>query len=49
MPLVAADADLDALTQNRNNGTTVPPCDKTRDVYQNPLEMVSARSHTEKF
>lgn len=44
--VVVADVDLDALTQNRINGTTIPLYDKMRDVYQNPVEIVSARSRT---
>jgi len=41
--VVIADVDLDALAQNRINGTTIPLYDKRREVYQNPVEIVSAR------
>jgi predicted amidohydrolase len=44
--VVVADVDLDALTQNRINGTTIPLYDKMRDVYQNPVEIVAARTGT---
>jgi len=37
-----ADIDLDALTQNRINGTTIPLYDKMRQVYQDTVEIVSA-------
>ncbi len=40
--VVVADVDLDALTQNRINGTTIPLYDKMRQVYQDPVEIVSA-------
>lgn len=40
--VVIADVDLDALTQNRLNGTTIPLYDKRRDVYDDPVEIVSA-------
>ena len=42
--VVIADVDLDALMQNRINGTTIPLYDKRREVYQNPVEIVSATS-----
>jgi len=42
--VVIADVDLDALTQNRINGTTIPLYDKRREVYQDPVEIVSALS-----
>jgi len=41
--VVVADVDLDALTQNRLNGTTIPLYDKMRDVYQSPVEIISAQ------
>jgi preprotein translocase subunit SecB len=41
--VVVADVDLDALMQNRINGTTIPLYDKMREVYSNPVEIVSAR------
>jgi len=40
--VVVADVDLDALTQNRINGTIIPLYDKMRQVYQDPVEIVSA-------
>ena len=40
--IVIADVDLDALTQNRLNGTTIPLYDKQRDVYENAVEIVNA-------
>lgn len=40
--VVIADVDLDALAQNRLNGTTIPLYDKRREVYENPVEIVSA-------
>jgi len=43
--IIIADVDLDALTQNRINGTTIPLYDKQRAVYQNPVEIVSAQSN----
>jgi len=46
--VVVADVDLDALTQNRINGTTIPLYDKMRQVYRDPVEIVSARSSTGK-
>lgn len=41
--VVIADVDLDALAQNRINGTTIPLYDKRREVYQDPVDIVSAR------
>lgn len=41
--VVVADVDLDALTQNRLNGTTIPLYDKRREVYQNPVKIISAQ------
>jgi predicted amidohydrolase len=41
--VIIADVDLDALTQNRINGTTIPLYDKMRQVYKDPVEIVSAR------
>jgi len=46
--VVVADVDLDALTQNRLNGTTIPLYDKMRDVYQAPVEIVSAQGRPAK-
>lgn len=40
--VVIADVDLDTLAQNRINGTTIPLYDKRREVYQNPVEIVTA-------
>jgi len=40
--VVIADVDLDALTQNRLNGTTIPLYDKRRDIYVDAVEIVSA-------
>jgi len=42
--VVVADVDLDALMQNRINGTTIPLYDKMREAYQNPVEIVKAHS-----
>ena len=40
--VVIADVDLDALAQNRINGTTIPLYDKRHEIYLNPVEIVSA-------
>lgn len=40
--VVIADVDLDALAQNRLNGTTIPLYDKRHEIYLNPVEIVSA-------
>jgi hypothetical protein len=40
--VVIADVDLDALTQIRLNGTTIPLYDKRRDIYVDAVEIVSA-------
>ncbi len=40
--VVIADVDLDALTQNRLNGTTIPLYDKRRDIYLDQVDIVSA-------
>ncbi len=40
--VVIADVDLDALAQNRLNGTTIPLYDKQRNVYLDKVEIVSA-------
>ncbi|WP_293005792.1 carbon-nitrogen hydrolase family protein [Nitrosomonas sp.] len=40
--VVIADVDLDTLAQNRINGTTIPLYDKRREVYQNPVEIVTS-------
>ena len=40
--VVIADVDLDALAQNRLNGTTIPLYDKRRDLYLDQVEIVSA-------
>lgn len=42
--VVVADVDLDALMQNRINGTTIPLYDKMRDVYQDPVSIVKTQS-----
>ena len=44
--VVIADVDLDALMQNRLNGTTIPLYDKRREFYSDPVEITSARSKT---
>lgn len=44
--VVIADVDLDALTQNRLSGTTIPLYDKRRDLYSDPVEITSARCAT---
>lgn len=41
--VVIADVDLDALAQNRINGTTIPLYDKRRDFYGNAVELVPAQ------
>jgi len=46
--VVVADVDLAELTQNRISGTTIPLYDKMREVYRNPVEIVSAISNIEK-
>jgi predicted amidohydrolase len=40
--VVVADVDLDALAQNRLNGTTIPLYDKRRDIYLDQVDIVSA-------
>jgi predicted amidohydrolase len=40
--VVVADVDLDALAQNRLNGTTIPLYDKRRDIYLEQVEIISA-------
>ena len=40
--VVVADVDLDALAQNRLNGTTSPLYDKRQDIYLDQVEIVSA-------
>lgn len=40
--VVVADVDLDALAQNRLNGTTIPLYDKRQDIYLDQVEIVSA-------
>lgn len=40
--VVIADVDLDALAQNRLNGTTIPLYDKRRDIYLDQVDIVSA-------
>ena len=40
--IVIADVDLNILAQNRINGTTIPLYDKRREIYQNPVDIVSA-------
>lgn len=46
--VVVADVDLDALMQNRINGTTIPLYDKMREVYQNPVDVIKTQSSTTK-
>lgn len=41
--VVVADVDLDALAQNRLNGTTIPLYDKRQDIYLDQVDIVSAR------
>ncbi len=41
--IVIADLDLETLTENRINGTTIPLYDKRTDVYDNPIEVVSVK------
>lgn len=40
--IVVADVDLDALAQNRRDGSTLPIRDRRPEVYRNPVEIVSA-------
>ena len=40
--VTVADVDLDALAQNRLNGTTIPLCDKRQAIDLGPVEIVSA-------
>ena len=40
--VVVADVDLDALTQNRLNGTTIPLYDKRREIYLDQVDIISA-------
>lgn len=40
--VVVADVDLDALAQNRLNGTTIPLYDKRQAIDLGPVEIVSA-------
>ncbi|MFZ5502444.1 MAG: carbon-nitrogen hydrolase family protein [Pseudomonadota bacterium] len=42
--VVVADVDLDALMQNRINGTTIPLYDKRREIYDDPVAVVVART-----
>lgn len=42
--VVIADVDLEALNHSRLNGTTIPLYDKRKDVYMDPVQIVSARS-----
>jgi len=42
--VVVADVDLDALMQNRLNGTTIPLYDKRVEVYKDPVEIVAAQT-----
>jgi hypothetical protein len=35
--------NIDNLTHNRVNGTTIPLYDKRHDVYDNPVDLVSLR------
>ena len=44
--VVIADVDLDALTQNRLSGTTIPLYDKRREFYTDPVEITLARCAT---
>ena len=38
--VVVADVDLDALSQNRLNGSTLPLHDKRPEIYRNPVEII---------
>lgn len=40
--IVIADVDLAKLVNNRVNGTTIPLYDKRVDVYDNPVEVITA-------
>ena len=42
--VVVADVDLDALSQNRLNGSTLPLHDKRPEIYRNPVEIILALS-----
>ena len=42
--VVVADVDLDALSQNRLNGSTLPLHDKRPEIYRNPVEIILAFS-----
>ncbi|MGH8679655.1 MAG: hypothetical protein ACREUQ_15070 [Burkholderiales bacterium] len=41
--IVIANLDLETLTENRINGTTIPLYDKRTEVYDNPIEVVSVK------
>ena len=41
--IVVAEVDLNDLETNRVKGTTIPLYDKRKDVYENPVEIVSLR------
>tara|TARA_R110002073_G_scaffold254322_2_gene416953 strand:- start:78 stop:797 length:720 start_codon:yes stop_codon:yes gene_type:complete len=42
--IVVADVDLNDLISNRTNGTTIPLYDKRKDIYDNPVEIISVSS-----
>ncbi len=39
--IVVADVDLNDLLSNRENGTTIPLYDKRKDIYENPVQVIS--------
>lgn len=39
--IIVADVDLQDLVSNRLSGTTIPLYDKRKDVYENPVEVVT--------
>jgi predicted amidohydrolase len=41
--IIIADLDLDTLSENRINGTTIPLYDKRTDIYDNKVEIISVK------
>ncbi len=41
--IIIADLDLETLSENRINGTTIPLYDKRTDIYDNKVEIVTAK------
>ena len=41
--IVIADLDLETLSENRINGTTIPLYDKRTDIYDNKVEIISVK------